>query len=71
MKWEMQSVKYHIDITNMSSHTRIPQWSAVISQEQYDIIDMFANKSKDENFNDIFVINDLKFRIVPYVGTVD
>lgn len=68
-KWEIQSVGTNLDITNgWLCGVRVPQYSTVITQDQFDIIEFLADKSKDEEFNTIYTINNLKFRMVPYWG---
>lgn len=72
IKYEIQSVKTYTSITDgLLNSKQVPEYSTIITKEQFDIIDMLANKGKDENFNDIYVVNDLKFKMVPYFGTID
>ncbi len=43
-----------------------PKYRMIISKEQKQIIEEFAIIKKDKDFNTVYILNELEFKIVPH-----
>jgi len=67
----MTEKKYKIEmgISEMLDGTTQPKHTVLISEEQYNIILLFANVEHDSDMNKYYILNASKFKIVPYFET--
>lgn len=54
-------------VIDMSTGNEIPAWSIDIDEEQFRLINMFADQEKDENLNITYIINKCRFKILPII----
>lgn len=72
VKYEIQSIKTYTCIVDGLLNTKeVPSFTKVITQEQFDIIEFLGSKKLDKEFNTVYTINELEFKVTPYMGTVD
>jgi hypothetical protein len=60
--------KYEIhigEVYDMDLKTERPAQILIITPEQREVIETFANTRIDQNLNTIYIINDIDFRILP------
>lgn len=50
---------------DMGSESMKPRQVIPITEDQFKIIELFANTKKDENLNTIYILNDVSFQIFP------
>jgi hypothetical protein len=61
-------MKYEIQIGKAfeaNSLVAVPEQRIEISEEQFEVIKTFANIRKDSKLNDVYILNDCQFRVVP------
>lgn len=69
MSIKLRTEKYviHIgDAYNMETQTKDAKIKIVISKEQFDIIDFFADVETDEELNKTYILNKCRFKVVPH-----
>lgn len=52
------------EVFDISRNMMGPAKKIIITEDQYSLIKEFANVEKDENANDVYVLNKCKFKIV-------
>lgn len=57
------------EIYEINTQSKRPMQIIIISDEQKQIIEHFANTKRDENLNTIYIINQCEFRIFPHFKT--
>ena len=50
---------------DMGSESMKPGQVIPITEDQFKVIELFANTKKDENLNTIYILNDVSFQIFP------
>jgi hypothetical protein len=58
--------KYELDNSTTISKI-VPKYTIRITEEQKLVLDTFANVEIDSDLNKIYVINNIRFKIVPYL----
>jgi hypothetical protein len=61
MNYEIQIGK----VIDLASGTLKPRRVIHITKEQFSIIEMFANQTKDIDLNTIYRLNDCEFKVIP------
>ena len=65
MKYEIHIGEVIDLITGLSK----PRQIFIITEEQFAIIEMFANQTKDFELNTIYKLNDCEFKLMPSIET--
>lgn len=63
-------MKYEIhigEISYLDGTPSKPRIVIIITKEQLDVIEMFAIKKRDKDFNTIYQINECEFKVVPHL----
>jgi len=61
--------KYEIrigEVYDLETKTKEPKQTAIITREQLEVINMFADTRKDAELNTIYRLNECEFRIMPH-----
>lgn len=62
-------MKYQIhigEVFDLEAKKPKPAQTIIITEDQKQLIDEFANTEKDENLHTIYIINAIKFKMYPF-----
>ena len=63
----MNKYEIHIgEILNLNTGLNEPKQKIIITQSQFEVIEIFAHQTKDAELNTIYQLNECKFYIYPY-----
>jgi hypothetical protein len=54
------------EIVDMTTNTKKPRQTLLITQEQFAIIELFAHQRKDADLNTVYTQNDCEFCVYPH-----
>jgi hypothetical protein len=61
--------KIHIgEIFDLIANENRPKQTIYITDEQFEVITMFANTKKDADLNTVYIINDCEFKVIPHIS---
>lgn len=61
----MNKYEIHIgEIFDLTTNTKKPEQTIIITQDQMAVIEQFANQRKDAKLNTIYKLNECEFRVL-------
>lgn len=54
------------EVFDLTLNAKKPKQIIIITAQQKEVIELFANQIKDAELNTIYIINDCEFRMIPY-----
>lgn len=63
----MNKYEIHIgEIFDLTTNSKKPKQTLIITQDQLELIEQFADQRKDSELNTIYKLNECEFRILPH-----
>ena len=68
----MEKFEIYIGTTyDLESKIEKPKHTAIITREQFAVIEQFADTRKDEDLNTIYRLNQCEFKVMPHFSFKD